>query len=488
MPAPSDLDPLYQEWLEIPAERLPPNHYAILGLSDFESDGEEIETAAKSRGAYLHQIAAGPQRKIVQKMLGQVAIARRILMSDSARNEYDQSLRRADVCAGAAAESCELALASSHSAESVSAAGASKVSETRMKPSDWKYHAISAAALLLIVSVVFWVNRNPGGRRAAQARAAEADSLTDASSTKVTSSKPSAEPNASPERGATTSAAREPAKRTNSRKAPAVASSDSSSSRRSPIAKKRDTGSGLGMGLGSKFTDVLTDIAKQPGEDAPRLERKPGSANGFQPLAGLSVSPVKKNVKPNEWPTDLLVVDAFPDAAADRFECDRGFDWFDAREKRLHIKTISGKNVFWLADKKFKLTAGSALALTTSLASKMRSEVNVGFAIDGIRIALRPFKSGVEVIVRDRGEDARIDSVSRIKTDSAKTTLTIVRDGKNASSVHWFVKTGDQRQTGEIGVKDLGDHPNVSLFVATPKKDMSRPLWVADLMTREGAQ
>ena len=66
MADPTDLNSLYQEWLEIPAERLPPNHYALLGLDDFESDKHVIEAAAKSRSAYLHQIAAGPQRKIVQ--------------------------------------------------------------------------------------------------------------------------------------------------------------------------------------------------------------------------------------------------------------------------------------------------------------------------------------------------------------------------------------------------------------------------------------
>jgi hypothetical protein len=62
MPDHSDLNALYHEWLEIPAERLPPNHYALLGLSDFESDTEAIEAAAKSRSVYLHQISAGPQR------------------------------------------------------------------------------------------------------------------------------------------------------------------------------------------------------------------------------------------------------------------------------------------------------------------------------------------------------------------------------------------------------------------------------------------
>ncbi|MEO1529391.1 MAG: hypothetical protein AAFX06_28555, partial [Planctomycetota bacterium] len=94
MTSPEQLETYYTEWLEIPASRLPPNHYALLGIEDFETDTDTIESAAKARAAYLHQIASGPNRKAVQEMLGQVAIARRCLTDAGSRSEYDRALRQ----------------------------------------------------------------------------------------------------------------------------------------------------------------------------------------------------------------------------------------------------------------------------------------------------------------------------------------------------------------------------------------------------------
>ena len=242
------------------------------------------------------------------------------------------------------------------------------------------------------------------------------------------------------------------------------------------------------MGLGNKFEDVLTDIANQPDERLQPLDKQPGSNTGFQPLAGLRIGPVRKDIKPEQFPANLQAVEGFPDAIADRFVCDRGLNWCDAKEDRLQIKSRGGNNVFHLEDKEFRLTPGSAVSLTTSLGSGMRGEVSVGFSIDGMRIALRPSSQGIELIVRDRGKEARTDLVSKVETDSAKSTLLIVRDGKDKDSVQWYLKTGQQTQTGQIGATALGDDAMTSLFIAAPKKDMPRPLWVAELMIREGEE
>ncbi len=179
MPHLPDLNDLYQDWLEIPARRLPPNHYALLGIDDFESDEEVIEAAAKTRSAYLHQIASGPQRKIVQEMLGQVAIARRTLMSVEAREEYDQSLREVPqdseaASAGSAGVAGSNDVPGSNATETGAAegvrrtpggvhrsavksepVGSSQRSSGSKQTGDWRVHAISAG-VLLVVAVVFY--------------------------------------------------------------------------------------------------------------------------------------------------------------------------------------------------------------------------------------------------------------------------------------------------------------------------------------------
>ena len=82
----------YEEFLLIPAPMRPPTHYQLFGIDDFESDQQLIEKSAKERTAHLHQIAAGPQRKIVQKLLNEIAVARRTLLSTEAKAAYDEQL------------------------------------------------------------------------------------------------------------------------------------------------------------------------------------------------------------------------------------------------------------------------------------------------------------------------------------------------------------------------------------------------------------
>lgn len=87
-----EFDP-YQKWLKIPAEELPPNHYALLGLPKFETELAKIDEASMRRSGYLHQMASGPNRPIVQKLLGEIATARRVLLNEATKRDYDASLR-----------------------------------------------------------------------------------------------------------------------------------------------------------------------------------------------------------------------------------------------------------------------------------------------------------------------------------------------------------------------------------------------------------
>ena len=86
----------YWEWLEIPPEDQPPNFYRLLGLDDFEDDLAAIDAAAKKTTAYLHPMAAGPNRESVQQLLSEVAKARRTLLGSDAKQAYDDSLQMRD--------------------------------------------------------------------------------------------------------------------------------------------------------------------------------------------------------------------------------------------------------------------------------------------------------------------------------------------------------------------------------------------------------
>jgi hypothetical protein len=95
-------DPYYI-WLGIPPKDQPPNHYRLLGLQDLEENTDVIDAAANRQTTYLHEMAAGPNRKESQQLLNEVAAARRCLLNPEKKNEYDEKLR-ADAAAVEAAQ------------------------------------------------------------------------------------------------------------------------------------------------------------------------------------------------------------------------------------------------------------------------------------------------------------------------------------------------------------------------------------------------
>ncbi|QEF98586.1 hypothetical protein Mal15_26390 [Stieleria maiorica] len=497
IPDPAELNTLYQEWLEIPAERLPPNHYALLGLADFESDEALIESAARSRSAYLHQIAAGPQRKIVQEMLGQVAIARRTLMSAESRRAYDQSLRSpvasADNVTSTAPLSGHASSDNSHrgnvevdqpdntvESQSTTATGTA-VQRRRHTAGDWKYHGISAAVLLTIVAIVFLVNRNPGGRRAAEARPQEMGADVRGSSLQSAG----AERNADQDNES--GAGRRAAGTTGRKASPQASRADGPPAQhRSPIAKRRDTGSGLGAGLGDKFGDVLSDIAKQGDEGMPAKAASSENRGKFRPLGGLSISPATTLPDSVDPIASLRAVAEFPGQLADRFECEQGFQWYEATDEAIRLVPNEAHTSFIIRDKQFTLTSGAAMAVSTSLSAGMRGETQVGFQVDGIRIGLRSAKNAIEVFARDRGDDVRRDLVDKIKTPGDSTTLSIQRDANEPDLFHWFVQSGETTRTGTIGVTSLAESAPVAVFVTASKPDPKRPLTLSGLKTSAG--
>ncbi len=90
----SDFDP-YLKWLGIRDSQRPPNHYRLLGLDSFESDPEVISIAADRQMAHIRTFQIGKHGEISQKILNELAEARRCLLNDAKRSAYDQSIRSA---------------------------------------------------------------------------------------------------------------------------------------------------------------------------------------------------------------------------------------------------------------------------------------------------------------------------------------------------------------------------------------------------------
>ena len=88
----SGFDP-YLKWLGIRDPERPPNHYRLLGLEEFESDTEVISAAADRQMAHVRSFQHGKYADLSQKLLSELALARRNLMSAKRKQEYDQRLR-----------------------------------------------------------------------------------------------------------------------------------------------------------------------------------------------------------------------------------------------------------------------------------------------------------------------------------------------------------------------------------------------------------
>ena len=83
----------YHKWLGIPPKAQPPNHYRLLSVELLEHDADVIEAAASRVSSYLHDLASGPNRDDAQRLLNEVAKARRCLVDPARKAEYDKTLQ-----------------------------------------------------------------------------------------------------------------------------------------------------------------------------------------------------------------------------------------------------------------------------------------------------------------------------------------------------------------------------------------------------------
>ncbi len=89
---PDKFDP-YRELLGIETEDRPLDHYALLGLSQFESNRQVIDDAATERMSQLQDMANSEYVDHSQKLLNEVSAARRCLLNAVQKVAYDESLR-----------------------------------------------------------------------------------------------------------------------------------------------------------------------------------------------------------------------------------------------------------------------------------------------------------------------------------------------------------------------------------------------------------
>ncbi len=88
----SDFDPYYQ-WLGIPPDEQPADHYRLLGLRRFEADPDVIESAADRQMNHVRTYALSARREASQQLLNELAAARVCLLDQRRKLDYDKQLR-----------------------------------------------------------------------------------------------------------------------------------------------------------------------------------------------------------------------------------------------------------------------------------------------------------------------------------------------------------------------------------------------------------
>ena len=79
----------YFKWLGIPPEQQPPNHYQLLGIPELVDDAEVISNAADRQMAHLRSLQSGDQAALSQRLLNEIAAAKRCLLDPERKAAYD---------------------------------------------------------------------------------------------------------------------------------------------------------------------------------------------------------------------------------------------------------------------------------------------------------------------------------------------------------------------------------------------------------------
>jgi hypothetical protein len=84
----------YSEWLGIPPSQVPPTHYRLLGIRDFETEPGRIDRAARTQESRLRLHRDGLNASLSQQLLHEIEEARITLTDPARKADYDRQLRR----------------------------------------------------------------------------------------------------------------------------------------------------------------------------------------------------------------------------------------------------------------------------------------------------------------------------------------------------------------------------------------------------------
>lgn len=419
----NSFDP-YQEWLEIRPEDQPPSHYRLLGIDEFESDSSVIDQAGKSRAAYLHQLAGGPNRASVQKLLNEVAKARRTLLDPEARELYDNQLREQPADSTAAVPAIQLA-AVDKSPVRAQRKSANPRTTTGRKPrskswyDDWRIHVASASMLLLVAIVaVIYTNTRGDSRRATQVARADAPKLS----------------------------VRPPVKR-----------------------RQASTGkSSLAVALEASRSSPEASQEKPGNSQKKKAVEKAGQPRGRRTVQ-FELS--------DDWLDELNVVEDFSQPLEERFQLRRGSDLCRIQDQRLVIVSAKAKERFASLDANgVKLSLGEAVAIDTNLRTSLPEGMSTGIVAGPIRLRLASRKRNLQISMHDQ----TLGSIRPAR--NSRITLVVLRDPTDPSVFRWVVKAGDKNIAGRAKYTETVDKQvQVGVLLRSSKQEAEFPVWIDDL-------
>jgi len=84
----------YHVWLGIPSEEQPPNHYRLLGVTQFEESLDVIENAADQKVIHLRTFQLSKHSGLAERLLNEVNVAKVCLLNPAKKATYDQNLHQ----------------------------------------------------------------------------------------------------------------------------------------------------------------------------------------------------------------------------------------------------------------------------------------------------------------------------------------------------------------------------------------------------------
>lgn len=531
-----DFDP-YEEWLEIPPEEQPPSYYRLLGVEEFEEDLAVIDAAAKKRTAYLHPMGSGPERASVHRLLGEVAKARRTLLSEESKRKYDEQLLQVfpnadselenvhskleadaeyvedDAGDASPAASFHIDAGTESSIRSASgqpskqkaraqkatpsrksqkqASARNKTDRTRKKQwaNDWRVHAASIVILLTVVTGFVLYTNSRGNRRAAApiakvpATSRPAFAANGQNSAQVGRQKTSRRANqqASVARQsnlnrANSAAARQRASGLN---AGGTGKSQLALALEAQMAKSADAAGAAkpksGTGSSAKEEDATTASGKPNSSSAnPKSDnRKANPGKGSKGKAPTSVSMDLGG----DWVESLESIADDEKFSTEKFEVAKGPPAMRFEDGRLVLQPVSGTTKPGiLIVKNVKVKLGESAALETNLRKGLPEGASVGLIVGPIRVRLDSKKNNLEI----RMHSQTLGAIAPKASDVVR--LVVVREKENPKRFRWLVQAGEKAITGRAELQqDVAAELPVGLFFRGPKNMSGKPVWVRDL-------